>query len=424
MKNIFVFPCGSEIALEIARSLKDSTHFHLIGGSSVADHGRFVFADIEENLPWESDSNFIPAIHEIVARRNIELIYPAMDSSIVRLKTAESELGCRVVGSELATTEICLSKSKTYHALNRDVRVPALYAPDNVPNYPVFCKPDVGYGSRGAAKINSANELEIHLKKHPASLICEYLDGAEYTVDCFTDRHGELLFCGPRVRSRIMNGISVNTYPVSSHERADFIKIADAINKKIRFRGAWFFQLKRSSSGELVLLEIAARLGGSSALFRGLGVNFAELSIWDALNGDVSIVCNDYPIEMDRALDNRFKLSLNYDEVFIDYDDTVILEKKYYNTDVMKFLYQCKNRGVKISLLSRHKGDIESELKRFSLDVLFDRVIHLQREEKKSDYIKNPNAIYIDDSFAERREVSENCNISVFSVEMIPVLID
>jgi hypothetical protein len=36
-KNVLVFPCGSEIGLEIHKSLSYSTHFTLVGGSSVDD---------------------------------------------------------------------------------------------------------------------------------------------------------------------------------------------------------------------------------------------------------------------------------------------------------------------------------------------------------------------------------------------------
>ena len=43
MKNILVFPCGSEIALEIYKSLEFSTHFTLFGASSVKDHGEFIY---------------------------------------------------------------------------------------------------------------------------------------------------------------------------------------------------------------------------------------------------------------------------------------------------------------------------------------------------------------------------------------------
>ena len=422
MKNVFVFPCGSEIALEIARALKHSTHFHLIGGNSVSDHGRFVFADIENGLPWESDAEFIPVIKDIVRRRGVDLIYPAMDSSLVRLKAAEEELECKVIGSPLETMEICLSKSKTYQRLQDTVLTPIVYSLDEVVEYPVFCKPDIGYGARGTAKIEDADALKCHVRKYPRSLICEYLSGEEYTVDCFTDRHGVVRFCGPRARGRIMNGISVNTYPVEESENSQFLCIAENINARLKFRGAWFFQLKRNANGNLVLLEIGARLGGSSALYRGRGVNFAELSIWDALDSEIEILSNRYPIEMDRALDNCFSIKYDYDEVFIDYDDTVILEKKYYNADVMRFLYQCKNRSIKLTLLSRHDGDLSAELRDFALDKIFDRIIHLVKEDKKSDYIDNSRAIYIGDSFAERRNIAQNCGLPVFSVDMIPFL--
>jgi hypothetical protein len=44
-KNVLVFPCGSEIGLEVYRSLKHSIHFNLIGANSVDDHGRVVFVN-------------------------------------------------------------------------------------------------------------------------------------------------------------------------------------------------------------------------------------------------------------------------------------------------------------------------------------------------------------------------------------------
>ena len=57
-KNILVFPCGSEIALEIYKSLKYSIHFNLIGASSVEDHGRFVYENYIGNLPYISQERY------------------------------------------------------------------------------------------------------------------------------------------------------------------------------------------------------------------------------------------------------------------------------------------------------------------------------------------------------------------------------
>ena len=48
-------------------------------------------------------------------------------------------------------------------------------------------------------------------------------------------------------------------------------------------------------------------------------------------------------------------------EVFIDYDDTIIIDNKYYNTEVIQFIFECKNRNIKITLLTYHEGDIDDE---------------------------------------------------------------
>lgn len=283
--------------------------------------------------------------------------------------------------------------------------------------YPCFCKPKIGYGSRGVKKIDNRGQLIEHLEKNPRSLVLEYLSGNEYTVDCFTDKYGKLLFYGARERRRIQNGISVNTLPI--HDNGEFKEIVERINEKLSFRGAWFVQLKRNGEGELVLLEIASRFAGSSGLYRARGINFAQLTLFDAMGYDVSIIDNKFDVEMDRALDGVFKINIEYDELFIDYDDTIILHGEKYNEEAMRLLYKMKNQGVRITLLTSHEGNLEESLRENRLYGMFDRVIHISKEENKADFIDNRNAIFIDDSFAERKRVLEQTGIPVFGVDMI-----
>jgi len=49
--RVLVFPCGSEIGLEIYRSLIYIRQIELWGGSSVEDHGRFVFKNYIGDIP-------------------------------------------------------------------------------------------------------------------------------------------------------------------------------------------------------------------------------------------------------------------------------------------------------------------------------------------------------------------------------------
>lgn len=424
-KNILVFPCGSEIALEIYRALENSLHFKLIGANSVNDHGKFVFKNYIDNIPFIGEEKFLDSIKKIVIDNEIDAIYPATDAVIEIFKSNEEYLGCKVIASSAVTTQICLSKLKTYRVLNGIVKVPKTYNNiEKIKSYPIFVKPDIGYGSRGAKKIHNKNELLVHLQEYPLSVICEYLPGSEYTVDCFTDKNGKLLVSIPRERCRIMNGISVNTKPVKT-DLEYFNNMANKINDTIKFRGAWFFQVKRNIEKDLILLEIASRFGGSSGLFRGKGINFASMSLFDAFDIPVSVLQNDYDLEMDRALDSVYKLDIEYNEVFVDFDDCIYLEKQFINSDIVAFLFKCINQGVKITLLSKHddtEGTLEDLLVQLRIRQIFDRIIHILPEDKKCNYVDNRKSIFIDDSFAERKAVKDNCGINVFSLDMIRML--
>ncbi|MEI6122894.1 MAG: ATP-grasp domain-containing protein [Bacteroidota bacterium] len=421
-KNILVFPCGSEIALEVYRSLKYSKHFNVFGASSVDDHGRFVFENYIGDLPFIQEASFISILKDNIRRYNIDIIYPSMDSVIVKLKMFEKELGCIVICSPLETTQICLSKLLTYVTFKDVVRVPVVYSINTIKKYPVFVKPIIGYGSRGAKKINTYDELNIYMSDAPDSIITEFLSGKEYTLDCFTDRKGNLKYFGARERRRISNGISVNTVPIKDFQ-GKFYEILKEINKKLVFRGAWFIQLKENSLGDFVLMEIASRLGGSSCLYRNKGINFAQLSIFDALGYDVEILENDYTIELDRALNSVYKIPIKYEEVFLDFDDCLIIEKFFFNTDIIKFIFQCFNQEINVTILSRNDGDLSLRLRELNIYNLFSRVIQIPKNAKKSDYIDNPNSIFIDDSFAERKDVYLNLHIPVFSPDMVESLI-
>jgi hypothetical protein len=421
--NILVFPCGSEIGLDIYSSVCYSTYFHLIGGSSVDDHGRFVYEDYIPDIPFANTPEFIPAMSRIVKERHIDAIYPAMDLVITILKEHEEELGCRVVASPIETTQICLSKELTYMKLEGCILIPKVFDPLNVPvdEFPVFAKPKIGYGAKGTKKLNNQEEVDSFVKGKQDILILEYLPGEEFTVDCFTDKEGNPLYSAARKRNRVKDGISVNTFFVDEQE--EFNRITEIINSKIKFRGAWFYQVKRDRKGQLRLLEIASRLGGSSLLSRAVGVNFALLSLFDAFDYNVVVFKNDYKVELDRALENKYKTDIEFDSVYCDYDDCLILDKTRVNIDLVKFLYQCVNQGKKIYLLSKHDGDLKKELIDFRLDHLFDKVIHIEKDADKADYIKCQQAIFIDDSNAERVNIKNRLNLPVFSPEMIDVLI-
>lgn len=416
-----IFPCGSEIGLEIHRSLKHSIHFNLVGANSVSDHGRFVYENYIQNVPFVDDPHFVQKLNQVIADYKIDLLFPTMDEVIARMGDLENEINCQIVGSPASTSSICLSKKKTTEFLSSFVKMPKIYDDlSAIKKYPVFLKPEIGYSSRNTKIAYSKEDVVNHLTDVPGCLVMEYLSGEEYTVDCFSSSNRSLLFSRARLRKRISNGISVSTIEADKDVTDELKKISIVINEKLQLRGAWFYQLKRSEDGILKVIEVAARLGGSSALFRAKGINFASLTLWDALGKDVEIIENNYEIELDRALDHKFKLHVDYKKVYIDFDDTLLLDNKI-NLDLVTFLFQCINENKELICITRHAEDIEQSLEKYRLNNIFQRVIHLKNGEPKSKFIE-ADSIFIDDSFAERKEVAK-LNIPVFSPDMVLALI-
>jgi len=159
------------------------------------------------------------------------------------------------------------------------------------------------------------------------------------------------------------------------------------------------------------------------ALNRVRGVNFPLLSLYEHRDIPVSINALNGEFKISRALVNRFKTDINYNSVYIDFDDTLVVHNQLC-LPLISFIFQCINKKIPCILITRHAGDIHRSLKQWRINTLFDEVIHLRQNEKKSDYIVDRDAIFIDDSFRERRDVSEIRGIPVFDLSMIDLLLE
>ena len=428
MKNVLVYPCGTEIALEFYRAMAYSTHYSIIGGVDSYDHGRFVFENVIEGLPFITDKSTKEDIMEFqhkIEPYDIDLIYPAMDGVIKKFSDYREYLKPILCICNKETNELTRSKGKTYLALEKYIHVPKTY--ENIESvkeedFPVFVKPDVGQGAVGAKKINSKKELvnffDGNDKKY---VICEFLPGEEYTVDCLTNKSGKLIFSQARARKRIKDGISVNSISIDDTQ---LTTIAQTINSHVSFKGAWFFQVRKNNQGEYVLMEIASRIAGASSYTRAMGVNLPELTLEIFSGSDIDFVLpNDYTVEQDRALYNAYDSNISFSKVYMDYDDTVTCRGKL-NDRIIQFIAKCKNHKIPVILLSRHDGDLNTELSNWGITGLFDKVVHMDRKKPKSDFISDKNSIFIDDSFGERKQVKEAVGIPTFEPSMVEFLIN
>jgi carbamoyl-phosphate synthase large subunit len=419
--KVLILPGGTEIGLELRQALGWCKEVDLFSaGSPVSNHAPFVFAH-HFTVPSVHESGWIERLNQICAENFITHIIPAHDDVIVALAENSSLLYARVVSSPLRTCQITRSKTLTLELLKDVVPVPRIFSlTAEVPNFPVFVKPDRGQGALNAARADNRDQLLSLLKEDPTRIILEYLPGVEYTVDCFSDRRAGLLYAGGRERIRVRSGIAMASKPVHDPR---FQEYAESINRVLPLHGAWFFQVKEAIDGSLKLLEVAPRIGGTSGLTRVMGVNLPLLSIYESEGVTPDLLRSPIEVRIDRSLVNRFAASLQYRVIYVDLDDTLIVRGKV-NPELLKLLFQALNKGVKLVLLTRHDGDLDTTLSRYRLNGLFDRLLHIRDGRPKADFMNDRDAIFIDDSFAERLAVARQIGIPVFSPCMIEMLFD
>lgn len=418
--RVLVVPGGTEIGLEINRALRDCKEVELYSaGQDVPSAAEFRF-ERHISMPPISDQAGIAALNDIIERNEIDFVFPAHDDVILALAEDRDAIRAVVLGSEPWVCKITRFKSLTYKAVAGIVQTPQIYRPEDASSFPVFVKPDRGQGSQGARRIDDAQTLRTVCGREPNLLVTEFLPGEEYTVDCFSSQKQGLLFCRGRERTRVRAGISMQSHHVDD---PSFIDIARRIEKMLPMRGAWFFQVKRDRHGTLTLLEVAPRIAGAMALSRVTGINFPLLAIFDAAGFDVGIEVFDAPIELSRSLDNHYKINFGYSTVYVDLDDTLIVNGRV-NTRLVRFLYQCINERKPVHLLTRHRHDLDATLKQHRLQMMFDSIRRIDDAVCKSEFIQEHDAIFIDDSFRERRLVARARGIKTFDSSAVECLID
>jgi hypothetical protein len=421
--NVLVYPCGAESAMEIHLGLKDVMNIRVVGASKREDHGRMVYENYYGDFPSITDENFIDELNKLIEKESIDLILPTHDTVLVHMARNQDKINTKVAVPGVWQAEVCRSKKKIYHLFKDFEFNPTVFEGiEDIKEYPIYAKLDEGQGSKGAFVVKDRKQLEV-IPDIENYVLMELLPGEELTIDCFTDRHGKLQFVGPRNRKRVFDGVSVNSASVPLTD--EIFNIGKIVSDTLKIRGAWYFQLKRDQQGHFKLLEASVKVAGNMNVFRGIGVNFPLLMVYDYLDYDVQAIPNNYSIEVDRALFSRYKVNLGYNTIYIDFDDTITKNGKV-NQHVMAFIYHQINKGRTLKLITKHQGNLDDSLEALAIHKgLFDEIIHIPMDDEKYKYItEKEDVIFVDNAYGERFKVRQELNIPVFDVDALCTLID
>lgn len=416
-KRVLVLNCGSLASTDLNMALRYNEEFEVWGASISKNHGIYVYENYIEDIPNMKDENFIDVLNQKIKEYNFKFIIVTHEDLALFLQEHKFEINATIVCSEYETALLCRYKSKTYEKMKEYEFIPKTYKKEEVEKYPVFVKKDNDQGGRHAYKVQNKEELDLYASLDDM-IICEYLPGEEVTIDCFTNKEGKLLYCNPRAADRMLAGIDVHARRIELSEEIKYI--AESLNKEIKFRGFWFFQIKKDVNGKFKLLEIATRLAGSWALNKSLDVNLPLLALKDFDGQDVEIQFNDVNVEVDKQFFSRYLMDLKYDEVYIDFE-SCFENSRIINTFLMMYIYQCINKKQKILLVTENEEKAQRFLQDKKIDLnVFDKMI--SKDVMKNEI--NKNAILISNNECLKNDLKREKGVFGLASNFVEALID
>lgn len=319
--NILMTGGGAPGAAGILHCLKQNPSFNItVADANPEAIGKYLNNDFE-TIPFANDSNYVDAILSLCRRKNIHAVLPLVTKELIPLAQRSNEFelaGAKLLVSPSSSLEVANNKSSLYQFLQwRGIAVPAFRVVETInqfknaveelgyPSKQVCFKPSVSNGSRGFRIVtNQINELDLLFNYKPNStyinlndavrilssgpfpelLVSEYLPGEEYSVDCLTN-HGQSVLIVPRLRKRMINGISVEGEFVKEDS---IITYCTQIIKELKLHGNIGIQVKKSEAGQFLILEINPRVQGTIAAALGAGVNLPVLAVKQELDLSIS----------------------------------------------------------------------------------------------------------------------------------------
>jgi carbamoyl-phosphate synthase large subunit len=237
------------------------------------------------SLPRTDDAGFGDALDRACATDGIGLVVPTRDDELPVMAALRDRLataGTVILVSSEDAVAACRDKLRFAEAAAAaGFECPRTVQPP-VRDFPVFVKPRIGAGGRGAGIVATPEGLararDAILADGGEPLTQEVVEGTEFTVDVFIDRDGRPISCVPRERVVVVAGESVVSRTVRDEELSDAtLRLCGALE----LTGHLTVQALRTPE-RIVFLEINPRYGGASNLGFAAGAPTPEYAIRSA----------------------------------------------------------------------------------------------------------------------------------------------
>lgn len=239
-------------------------------------------------LPRVSDAAYLDLLLELCLANRVSLVVPTIDTELSLMARAKPRFEAEGVHLAISSPVCCdtfyLKRTTEDFFARCGVDTPRIVDPFAAVAYPLFAKLDNSSCSVGAGVVQTEAEARA-LMEAGDYVFQELIDGDEYTVDCFVDRHGNAVCIVPRKR------IEVRAGEVSKALTVKDTAIIDALKALVpHLEGAYgciTVQLFKTAD-RIVFIEINPRFGGGYPLSWQSGADFAAMLIKDMLGEELA----------------------------------------------------------------------------------------------------------------------------------------
>lgn len=277
----------------------------LAGDADPLAYGR-TLADGFSLVPPSSDPGYAECVLNLARENGAGYILPITTRELLPLAEASASFagqGIRLILSPAEVLQIANDKGHTYDAMAAAGLPVPVYRRVNtletlltelgsrIDRERCIFKPASGNGSRGFGIVLARNESQHRniLSDKPGQpfyrfeelpfllpasletdmLVCEYLPGAEFSVDLLAIQ-GKMQYALVRSREKMIGGISVRGRFVAHPQ---ILEQAAVLCSLLRLDGPAGMQFKLRTDGTPVLLEVNPRLQGTVSSCLGAGIN-------------------------------------------------------------------------------------------------------------------------------------------------------
>ena len=272
-KNVFVSSCGTGNGYATVALKTFFPEFNVVGADinpSNFNASSLYCDEYIQSIEVASDK-YTDYLEQVLSTCKPDFFFGFIESDLVKARPVCARLGINFCGPE--EPEIFIDKLN-YLKLLSDVGilVPKIYSELEPPKVgeKVISKPRSGFGSKGLKVYEFDGSVATK-----DQVLMEFIQGAEYTVDCFFDKGRKVFESVVRERVEVKSGVCTKARVFRSEEIQTYCEI---IASNIGLRGTFCVQFIQNDSG-LYLIDVNPRPGAGTSMSMAMGVNFFAANI-------------------------------------------------------------------------------------------------------------------------------------------------